>query len=218
MQDFDIIRTLYQHRRSSVYLATSHRKYGTQRVVIKETRLEGSCLEDRRLAIQEAHLLSRNRHPNIIKLLDFFERDESIFLVMEWAEYGDLSMSWKRLDIGEDFTMNLMVVLIQLLLALRHLHQNHIIHRDIKTKNILTGPMIPGSALLRIKLGDFGIARIVRTSANSMAKTMIGTPYYSSPEIFSGNNCLLTGNPISSGFRRLLRFQGGHLVPWMCYL
>lgn len=191
LNEFNVIKVVYQHRRSSIYLAT-HRKYGSaQKVILKETKLDGCSLEDRRLAIQEAHLLSRNRHPNIIKLLEHFEEGESIFLVMEWAEFGDLSMAWKRSEgSAEDFTMAVMVVLIQLLLALRHLHQAHIIHRDIKTRNILCGQLIPGSPLLRIKLADFGIARIVRCTA-SMAKTMIGTPYYSSPEIFSGINSRL---------------------------
>lgn len=99
----------------------------------------------------------------------------------------------------EDLVSHVMDITIQLLLALKHLHQLGIIHRDVKTKNILTGRLLPGSPSLRAKLGDFGIARILGSGFSrggesaKLAKTMIGTPYYSCPEIFSGSQAELRG-------------------------
>jgi serine/threonine protein kinase len=77
-----------------------------------------------------------------------------------------------------------MDVVIQVLLALRHLHSLGILHRDVKTRNILASHL-PSTGSLRVKLGDFGIARITTRTAG-MARTTIGTPLYSSPEVFAG--------------------------------
>uniref|UniRef100_H3C0F6 non-specific serine/threonine protein kinase n=1 Tax=Tetraodon nigroviridis TaxID=99883 RepID=H3C0F6_TETNG len=63
-------------------------------------------------------------------------------------------------------------------MALEYLHQRNILHRDLKTQNIfLTKCNI-------IKVGDLGIARVLENQ-NDMASTLIGTPYYMSPELFS---------------------------------
>jgi NIMA (never in mitosis gene a)-related kinase len=65
---------------------------------------------------------------------------------------------------------------VQICLALKHVHDRKILHRDLKTQNIfLTKKDL-------IKLGDFGIARVLHNT-NELAKTAIGTPYYLSPEI-----------------------------------
>lgn len=67
----------------------------------------------------------------------------------------------------------------QICLAIKHVHDRKVIHRDLKGQNIfLTKANI-------IKLGDFGIARVLNNTKDN-AKTMIGTPYYLSPEIING--------------------------------
>jgi NIMA (never in mitosis gene a)-related kinase 1/4/5 len=64
-------------------------------------------------------------------------------------------------------------------LALKHVHDRKVLHRDLKCQNIF----LTKSNL--IKLGDFGIARVL-SSTRENAKTMVGTPYYLSPEIING--------------------------------
>lgn len=184
MMEYHILETLHQYGRTTVLLAKHPKKYRGQRVVIKRTDLKGSSAETRRLAIQEAQMLSRLRHPNIVKCLETWESadDETIWIVMEWAELGDLS----RFADGK-LSINLqMDILIQLLLALKYLHELGIIHRDVKTRNILASPLLPGAggSGLRVKLADFGVARLLLK--DPMVKTTIGTPFYSCPEIFSG--------------------------------
>ena len=68
---------------------------------------------------------------------------------------------------------------VQLCMAVRHIHEKKIIHRDIKLQNVLL------TSESQIKLGDFGISKLLESTAD-FAKTSLGTPYYLSPEICSG--------------------------------
>ena len=66
---------------------------------------------------------------------------------------------------------------VQMALAIKHIHDHKILHRDLKTQNIFMNKNG------KIKLGDFGIARVLQHTSD-WAKTAIGTPYYLSPEIW----------------------------------
>lgn len=96
---------------------------------------------------------------------------------MEYADGGDLHSlirQRKGSPIPEGMILDL---LVQMCLALKHLHDRKIIHRDLKTENIFLNK----AGVL--KLGDFGIAKVFKNTLQ-FAKTKIGTPMYMSPEIF----------------------------------
>jgi serine/threonine protein kinase len=98
------------------------------------------------------------RHPNIVKLLKTFVESESIFLVMEYCEYGNLysyqyGMPDKVFKLQEACT-----IFIQILRGLRAIHQENIIHRDLKCENILL-KKVPKQNSYICKIGDFGFAK-----------------------------------------------------------
>lgn len=97
-------------------------------------------------------------------------------IVMAYCEGGDLCGYLKGVkDVLDE--QQLVEWLVQICMALQYLHARNILHRDLKTQNIfLTSTHI-------IKLGDLGIARVL-DSASDLATTVIGTPYYMSPELF----------------------------------
>lgn len=71
--------------------------------------------------------------------------------------------------------------LLQLLLAIQHLHQMHVVHRDIKLLNVL----VMGNG--QLKLADFGLAQ--RTNGEECTRSAVGTPYYLSPETLTSSRC-----------------------------
>ena len=70
--------------------------------------------------------------------------------------------------------------LLQMALAIHYMHENKVLHRDIKTQNIF----LLGNG--RLVLGDLGISKVLDGTA-AFAKTQIGTPYYMSPELFKNS-------------------------------
>jgi len=92
---------------------------------------------------------------------------------------GDLAAKIKEAK-GVNFPENLILDwFTQICLAMKHVHDRKILHRDLKCQNIFL------TKTNMIKLGDFGIARVL-SSTRDNARTMVGTPYYLSPEIING--------------------------------
>ncbi|CAF3287952.1 unnamed protein product [Rotaria socialis] len=132
-------------------------------------------------AEREAKLLSTLKHPNIVAYIESFcSNDGCLNIVMAYCEGGDLytklkEKKAKKESLAED---QLIEWFIQICMALQYIHEKNILHRDLKTQNIfLTKHDI-------VKVGDLGIARALE-SASEFATTIVGTPYYMSPEIFS---------------------------------
>ncbi|XP_077133062.1 serine/threonine-protein kinase Nek4 isoform X3 [Ranitomeya variabilis] len=147
--------------------------------VIKKLSLRNAPRRERKAAEQEAQLLSQLKHPNIVAYKESWEGDDGLlYIAMSFCEGGDLYHKLKEQK-GKHLPESQVVEwFIQITMALQYLHNLHIMHRDLKTQNIfLTKSNI-------IKVGDLGIARVL-DSQYDMASTLIGTPYYMSPELFS---------------------------------
>ncbi|NP_001072768.1 serine/threonine-protein kinase Nek4 [Xenopus tropicalis] len=155
-----------------------HRTLGKQ-FVIKKLNLQSASRRERKAAEQEARLLSHLKHPNIVAYRESWEgEDGMLYIAMGFCEGGDLYHKLKEQKGKLLLESQVMDWFIQIAMALQYLHEEHIMHRDLKTQNVfLTRSNI-------IKVGDLGIARVLE-SQYDMASTLIGTPYYMSPELFS---------------------------------
>ena len=100
---------------------------------------------------------------------------------MEFAKGGDLK---KRIEeqekIGPFKEEIILTWFLELCIVIKYIHQCHIIHRDLKPQNIFL------TEDNQIRLGDFGVSKILKSTADKGAFTIIGTYYYMSPELISG--------------------------------
>ena len=152
--------------------------------VIKQILIEGMNEQEIADALNESNILKKLNHPYIIKYYDVFKSKKPkhmINIVTEYADGGDLSEKIKeRKNKNENFTeKEILDYLTQICLAIKHIHDKKIIHRDLKSENIFL--MKNG----KVKIGDFGISKIFKKK-NDEAKTMLGTPFYLAPEILEG--------------------------------
>lgn len=107
-----------------------------------------------------------------------FIENEQLIIVMELCEVGDLSFHVKTKAKKQEYfsETEIMNWFVQICMALTYIHERKILHRDIKLSNIyLTGDNL-------VKLGDFGISKVLNHT-NDAAVTVVGTPYYMSPEV-----------------------------------
>lgn len=126
---------------------------------------------------QEATIIARLVHPNIVRVLDFDVQEEDIaFLVMDYAPYGSL----RRLYPGRAVPLSeIMYYVRQAASALSYAHQHRVIHRDVKPENMLIG------ADGKLLLSDFGLA-LLSSSRMSTQKDAAGTVAYMAPEQIQG--------------------------------
>ena len=141
--------------------------------------------EERRETLNEAKILEVLSHPNIVRFREVYKTKKGkLCIVMDYADGGDLQSKVKERFNQKDRNgrMNYMTEddllnwFTQICLAMKHCHDKKILHRDLKSQNIF----ITKKGI--VKLGDFGIARVL-SNTRSKAKTVVGTPYYLSPEI-----------------------------------
>ncbi|XP_047247170.1 serine/threonine-protein kinase Nek8 isoform X3 [Girardinichthys multiradiatus] len=148
-------------------------------VILKEIPVEQMSRDERLAAQNECQVLKLLHHPNIIEYYENFLEDKALMIAMEYAPGGTLAeYIQKRCNslLDEDTILHFFV---QILLALYHVHNKLILHRDLKTQNILLD-----KHQMIVKIGDFGISKIL--VSKSKAYTVVGTPCYISPELCEG--------------------------------
>jgi len=177
--NYKITKLLGEGSFGKAYLATVDNE--DKKYVIKQVIIEGMTDQEKRETFNEAAILKRLDHPNIIKFKEVFMQrkpKEALNIVTEYADGGDLEQKIEAQKKKPFPETQILDYFTQICLALQHLHKKHIIHRDLKGGNVF----LMQSGL--VKLGDFGIAKGLKTSKEK-AKTTVGTPYYLSPEIIN---------------------------------
>ncbi|GMT02269.1 hypothetical protein PENTCL1PPCAC_24443 [Pristionchus entomophagus] len=152
-----------------------------EKVIIKTIPLHGLSTKEEQEIKGEADLLRKMNHPMIIGYYDYFTCTDSIAIVMQFAEGGTLE-NLIRDQRGVHFSEAIVLkYFTQILLGLEYMHSLNIVHRDLKTQNILLN-----RKRTLIKLSDFGVSKQLNT--RSVASTLIGTPNYLSPEMVEGRS------------------------------
>lgn len=166
--------------------------------------MKHEVLRDKKRKLSELQLLQKMSHPNIVALLDVFETETEIQLVMEYCAGGELFDVVERRRYSE---LDAAEITAQLLEALKYLHAKKIVHRDVKPENILL-PNADDDTF--VKLSDFGLARILKLNnepdalddcrynydiqegvvrkqwMRQRAYSRVGSDYYSAPEVMLG--------------------------------
>ena len=167
----------------------------------------------------EAQAAGRLSHPGIVSVFDFGQEDDVAYIAMEFVEGLTLAHYLShKVRFTDDDIPGLMT---QLLEALHHAHEAGVWHRDIKPANVILGRNG------RLKIADFGVARIEDTNLTQM-HTLIGTPSYMAPEQFRGDAIdrrvdlysagvllytLLVGHPPFTGSTESLMYKVVHEPP-----
>jgi NIMA (never in mitosis gene a)-related kinase len=178
MADFEIKSKIGSGSFGVVYKCT--RKADGKNYVIKTISIAELSQKEQLEAANEVKILATMDSAVVVRYYDSFVEDKVLNIVMEYCDRGDLKnlidkhvAAKKRLR--EDDIWSLF---LQIALGLHYIHSKRVLHRDVKTANVF---LCKGSRPVA-KLGDLGVARVMSTCTN-FAKTIIGTPYYLSPEL-----------------------------------
>ena len=140
-------------------------------------------LSDYEGLMREVNLMIKLDHPNIIKLIEVYENEKYIYLIMELCTGGELfDRIVENTENGKPFTEKQAANLFkQMMSAINYCHKNGIVHRDLKPENLLYLTKDQNSP---IKVIDFGMSK--RFDASHFMNEKVGTAYYISPEVLNG--------------------------------
>ncbi|CAG5126678.1 unnamed protein product [Candidula unifasciata] len=153
-------------------------------VAIKEIVKERAGSSGLRQLEKEVSIFKKVDHRNIIKLKEVIESSKKMYLIMELCEGGDLAkLLQKQSHLTEG---NTKIVMSDLAAAIKYLHQQGVIHRDLKLENILLAEDPSKNGNIVIKVSDFGLStQQINNSYENMQEQFCGTLSYMAPEMNS---------------------------------
>ncbi|OMJ88165.1 hypothetical protein SteCoe_9984 [Stentor coeruleus] len=203
--NYILIRKIGRGSFSKVYLA---RNSSYEFFAIKEIKKYNLTQKTLCLIKKEISILKIIQNPNIIKLIEDFECDKSIYIVTEYCSGGDLE---KILDKNTKIPIHIAKSWLESLIeALNELRKQKIVHRDIKMANLMITDPNPEKA--QIKLGDFGFSKFL---GESLTSTLLGTPLYMAPEIYDSGQYDYKADVWSLGIVAYEMIYG--FTPFQCF-
>ncbi|CCH42723.1 Serine/threonine-protein kinase [Wickerhamomyces ciferrii] len=169
---FQMIEKAGQGASGTVYLAKSLMR-NDLKVAIKQMDLNAQPRKE--LIVNEILVMKDSQHKNIVNFLEAFLQNQELWVVMEFMEGGSLTdvIENNENTIEED---QISSICFEVTKGLKFLHNKKIIHRDIKSDNVLLD--LKGN----VKITDFGFCAKLTAQKNKRA-TMVGTPYWMAPEV-----------------------------------
>jgi serine/threonine protein kinase len=131
---------------------------------------------------REVTLMKSLRHPNIVQFIGASNVKESLAIVIEFAPLGSLASVMEKQQLSQQFKV---MCLLETAKALQFLHSNGVIHRDIKSQNILVFSL-ETRAPVHVKLTDFGTSRFISDDPTTITKN-VGTISFMAPEALGRN-------------------------------
>ena len=179
LNDFEIIKQIGTGAFSTVSLVK--RKQDDTIYALKRVELSKMQQNEKDNSLNEIRLLASVNHKNIISYKESFyeESTNTLNLILEYADAGDLqSKIIAHKNAGKYFNeKTIWSIFIQMVNGIKELHDRNIIHRDLKSANIFL--MKNGIC----KLGDLNVSKVANSG---LLKTQTGTPYFASPEVWTG--------------------------------
>lgn len=175
MKQFCSITKIGEGTFGEVFVGTDRRTL--EKVAIKKMDINDNYEED---LITEIEMMQMCDHPNVVKYIDSYQWNDDLWVIMEFMGGGSLTEILEQYKYIKLTEPQIALICFETLKALEYIHNDHRIHRDIKSDNVL----LTNSG--DIKLADFGYT-VQLTEKKDKRNTTIGTPYWEAPEVITGD-------------------------------
>ena len=178
---YKIIEKIGTGSYGQVYLAENI--FTKESIAMKEIKKSTEDLLSDGEIMDEINILKNLDHPDIVRIMEFYNTEQSYFIINEYCPGGELYFK-----VNQKFSETQIAVMFrQILSGLAYLHSNNIIHRDLKLENILIKEIEKSREtnedLFILKIIDFGTAKIF--DKNKKERTIVGSSYYIAPEVIN---------------------------------